>query len=91
MMEFKGTPGPWIQAGVFISGQEEVHVCTLNYGDWRVANSNARAIAAVPKLIEALQALLNAHECIIEDGERFTPEGNLGREALRLALEAPDE
>lgn len=78
-MEFKHTPGPWVQAdfagptphGTAIQSTHDnwlVASCTGYYGR-DVAQANARLIAAAPDLLEALELCLHAVELAGWEGD----------------------
>jgi len=61
----KHTPGPWHAdvddldpSGFIITSQQRPYVATVHAGKHNTCEANARLIAAVPELLEALIALL---------------------------------
>ena len=49
------TPGPWLQSGAYIVGQNSIHVATINGQLGNEAQANARLIAEAPELLKQLR------------------------------------
>jgi hypothetical protein len=66
MKEFKGTPGPWMDEGVYIGSVHwpfQVAEVAKFFGHEALDECNAKLIAAAPELLEALQRMVNkAHK-----------------------------
>jgi len=87
MKDFKGTPGPWTMnpMGSIFSHPDKCVVKRDDYFDWvatvQVSNmpqweANGKAIAAVPDMIEALQAIIEAEDANTEAGKRAADRHN---------------
>lgn len=62
MKEFQGTPGPWMDEGVYIGSVHwpfQVAEVAKFFGHEVLDECNAKLIAAAPELLEALQFIIN--------------------------------
>ncbi len=61
-MEFKGTPGPWINVGGWVDAVGNGIICSLSAVSMKpedIDDANANLIAAAPELLEQLIRLRN--------------------------------
>ncbi|WP_395046186.1 hypothetical protein [Flavobacterium sp.] len=95
-MEFKGTKGEWkfLDNGTYCEIQREkplLSICAINM-NIEGYEENAKAIAAVPDLIEALQKIIEMNYQNAEDqyGDRNKADGwscvTVAKKALKKAL-----
>lgn len=92
------SPGPWCTEGrgtslkiVFVGKRgptERKAVCAIMDGDNETREANARAIAAVPELIEALRVLLANVQQDIDEGRLRFAKGSRVDIAVKLSRAA---
>lgn len=99
--QFKGTPGDWRQLPSAFSGQDRKEINVVGYGrtvcvvyydntallgDVDESKANARAIAAVPDMIEALSVMVDIFNTRGIDPLKAFVAVERGRAALNKAL-----
>ena len=73
MKEFKGTPGPWRDEGIYIGSvywPSQVAEVTNFFGHEEQDERNKKLIVASPELLSALQHLVEVYDS--EDGKKWT-------------------
>lgn len=62
-LKFKGTPGPWVKNGYFVTDINQVRIATINARmDEREEVENARLIVAAPEILDVLQEIVSSWE-----------------------------
>lgn len=73
MKEFKGTPGPWRDEGIYIGSVYwpfQVAEVTNFFGHEEQDECNKKLIASSPDILSALQRLVEVYDS--EDGKQWT-------------------
>lgn len=64
-MEFKGTPGPWINVGGWVNAVDNGIICSLSAVSMKpedIDDANANLIAAAPEMLDALIKIVKMNQ-----------------------------